>query len=320
MIGFDYGNLRLIAQIATLYYREGKNQSEIGSMLGHSTSKVNRLLKQAREQGLVEIHIRTPFQRVFEIEQQIERVTGVKRAIVVPRLTDTPEVVLQSVGEAAANYLLNQLRPGDTVCMGGGRTLAAMVKALETDKVYQDVRVVPCMGGVQGRYHTDVNNLAFELAQRLGGKSFQLHAPAFMDSAEEREAISSLRQVEEILKLAKNAQVAVMGVGGMIAEKSSYFQFTSISTSELQVIIDQEGGVAEILARIINERGEPCAPQLSDRVVGIDLGDLRHIPLTIAVAALEDKAVPIAAALRSGCLNTIITDEITAQLVLEMLR
>jgi DNA-binding transcriptional regulator LsrR (DeoR family) len=202
--------------------------------------------------------------------------------------------------------------------MGGGRTLAAMVNAVATEKIYQDVQVVPAIGGVQGRYYTDVNNLAFELAQRLRGKAFQLHAPAFMDSAEEMEAISAVRQVEEILKLAKQAQIAIMGVGSVSSAESSYFQFTSISAAELQAIIDREGGVGEVLARVIDERGEPCALQLSDRVVGIDLEDLRRIPLTIGVAALAEKALPIAAALRSGYLSTIVTDETTAKSVLEL--
>ncbi len=120
------------------------------------------------------------------------------------------------MGQAAANYLLEQLRDGDTICMSGGRSLAAMVGAVSTDKLFQDVRVVPALGGVQGRYYTDVNNLAFELAQRLRAQPFQLHAPAFMDNLEEREIISSVRQVEEILKMAKNAQVAIVGVGSII--------------------------------------------------------------------------------------------------------
>lgn len=317
-VSLDHESLRLISRIATLYYREDKNQSEIGDILGISTSKVSRLLKQAREQGLVEVTIRTPFQQIFELEEEIERVTEVKRAIVVPRLSNTPETVLQDVGQAAATYLLEQLRDGDTICMGGGRSLAAMVAALSTEKLYQDVRVVPSIGGVQGRHYTDVNNLAFELAQRLRAKSFQLHAPAFADSLEEKEIISSVRQVEEILRMARSAQVAIMGVGSIRAGEASYFQFTSIDAQELQQVIDQEAGVGEILARVINRQGQPCAQQLSDRVVGINLDDLRRIPLRIGLAALEEKALPIAAALRGGYLTTIITDEITAKRVLEL--
>ncbi len=86
----------------------------------------------------------------------------------------------------------------------------------------------------------------------------------------------------------------------------------------MQASIDQEGGVGEILARIINEEGRPCAQHLSDRVVGIDFEDLRRIPVTIGLAALEEKALPIAAALRGGYLSTVITDEITAKSVLAL--
>ncbi len=86
----------------------------------------------------------------------------------------------------------------------------------------------------------------------------------------------------------------------------------------MQASIDQEGGVGEILARIINEEGRPCALHLSDRVVGIDFDDLRRIPVTIGLAALEEKVLPIAAALRGGYLSTLVTDEITAKSVLAL--
>jgi DNA-binding transcriptional regulator LsrR (DeoR family) len=317
-VAFDYETLRLISRIATLYYREDKNQAEIGEILGISTSKVSRLLKLAREQGVVEVTIHTPFQQLFALEEEFEQVTGVKRAVIVPRLSDTPTTVLQDVGQAAANYLLAQLRDGDTICMGGGRSLAAMVASLSTEKVFQDLRVVPSIGGVQGRHYTDVNNLAFELAQRLRAKPLQLHAPAFVDTLEEKEIVVSVRHVQEILTMARNAQVAVVGVGSVRSAESSYFQFASIEAQQLQAIIDHEGGVGEILARVINRQGQLCAQELSDRIVGIDLDDLRRIPLTIGLAAMEEKALPIVAALHGGYLDTLITDEMTANQVLEL--
>ena len=58
----SYESIRLINTVLTLYYVEGLTQSEIAQRLGLSTPKVNRLLVQAREQGYVNITIRTPFQ------------------------------------------------------------------------------------------------------------------------------------------------------------------------------------------------------------------------------------------------------------------
>jgi DNA-binding transcriptional regulator LsrR (DeoR family) len=155
------------------------------------------------------------------------------------------------------------------------------------------------------------------MARRLGARPFQLHAPAFTDTPAERQLLTGLRQVDEILQLARRAQIAVMGVGSLMPETSSFFQFASISPGELQAIIQREQGVGEILARVITAEGRLCSPELSARVVGIEVEDLRCIPLTIGVAALEAKVEPIAAALRGRYLKTIITDEVTAQAVLE---
>jgi deoxyribonucleoside regulator len=52
--------------------------------------------------------------------------------------------------------------------------------------------------------------------------------------------------------------------------------------------------------------------------VGLNFAELRRIPLTIGLAALEEKALPIAAALRGGYLSALITDELTAKRVLEL--
>ena len=43
---FDYDSARLINRVLTMYYVEERNQSEIAKLLGLSTAKVNRLLKQ----------------------------------------------------------------------------------------------------------------------------------------------------------------------------------------------------------------------------------------------------------------------------------
>ena len=41
---------------------------------------------------------------------------------------------------------------------------------------------MPVLGAVQGQVTTDMNYLAARLAERLGGKAYQLHAPALSDT------------------------------------------------------------------------------------------------------------------------------------------
>ena len=178
----SYETIRLINTVLTLYYTEGLTQTEIGQRLGLSTAKVNRLLVQAREQGYLAITIRTPFQQLFELEDRLKAVFGLKEAMVIPSVAESSSSPLTELGAAAGDFLLTHLREGDVLGMGGGSAISALVQAITPTRPYQ-VEVVPLMGAVQGEIKHDVNYLATHLADRLGAKSYQLHAPAFVDSA-----------------------------------------------------------------------------------------------------------------------------------------
>lgn len=312
-----YQDTRLIGRVLTLYYEENITQSKIGTMLNLSSAKVNRLLKFARSQGMVEIKINLPNQHVFELERQLENITGVKKAIVVPRLVDLPDAILKSVGQVAADYLVENLNDGDTICVGGGRTIGMMVQMIPQKRAEQ-IKVVPFGCGVQGRHETDVNNLADGLAKILGGASLQLHAPAFTDTAQEREALVNLRQVKEVMDIARAARIMVFSVGTLEAKISSFYKFTSLSESELLHVVEKRGGVGEVLAHVLNKDGKPCMPEYDSRIVGLDLEDLKKIPIRFCVAALENKALPVAAALRGGLITMLVIDDVTAKKVLEL--
>jgi DNA-binding transcriptional regulator LsrR (DeoR family) len=306
----EHLNARLISRVISMYYLENQSQAEIGRQLGLSTTKVNRLLKQSRQQGLVEIRLNIPSQHLYTLERQIEKTYGLKEAIVVPQLSQDESTALPRVGEAAARHLLEHLKDGDTICMGGGHALFELVQAVYTERSYA-VKVVPAIGGVQGTHYTDVNYLAAELARRLGGSAYQLHAPAFVDTPQEIEAIFSLRHVKEILDMARGAQIALVGIGSLIPETSSYFRFTSLPSDVVKQIATQEGGCGEILARIYDRNGVPKAAEYAQRVVGLDLTELDAIPLTVGVAVSAQKIPSIIGALCGKLINTLITDEPT---------
>lgn len=312
-----YDNARLISKVLTLYYQQGLHQKEIAEALGMSVAKVNRLLKLARQQGWVEITIRTPFQSLFDLERQLQTIAGVPEAVIIPRLTDDPDGTLQAVGRAAANYLVQHLRDGDIICISGGKAVYAVSQALEPRRRF-DVCVVPATGGVQGRHYTDVNHLATQIAERLGGKAYQLHAPIFVDTPEEREAVMSVRQIREVLDIARRAQIALVGVGSLASQSASYFDLAQLSEDEKKRFIDQGCGGGEILASVYGNDGQPCATSYNQRVIGLTLEELRAVPLAIGVAGTAEKIVPIYGALRGKYLKTLITDETAALGVLQL--
>lgn len=314
----DYDRIRLINEVLTLYYVQELTQAEVGQRLGLSTTKVNRLLQQARAQGMVEITIRTPFQYLFDLEARLQASSAIFDAVVIPQIAEDANAMVHTLGRAGANYLLGRLRDGDVVAIGGGTAVHAVVQALETRRSY-DVKVVPCMGAVQGRVTTDVNYLATQLAVRLGGEAYQLHAPAFVDTEKQREMLLSMGPIKEILDIARQATIALLGVGTVDYQTSRFVQFTALSAEDMKWIAETCGGVGEIAARIYDVKGQPCAEEYANRTVGLSLQELQKIPFVIGVAAAAVKTRPIYGALRGGYLDALVTDEAAATGVLELL-
>lgn len=311
----SYETIRLINTILTLYYLEEITQTEIAQRLGFSTAKVNRLLLQAREQGYVNITIRTPFQQLFELEDRLKAIFGLQDAMVIPALADTSSSPLNALGNIAAEFLLEHLRDGDVLGIGGGTAINAIVQAMAPTRTYQ-VEVVPLLGAVQGEITNDVNYLATHMAERLGGKSYQLHAPAFVDTREHCETLRSMGPVKEILDIARRANIALVGVGTVDAEVSRFVQFTALSAEDMKNIAEDCGGVGDINAFVYDIEGQACAHEYADRVVGLTLAELKSIPYRIGVAGTAAKALPLYGALRGGYLHALITDETAARGIL----
>ena len=313
----EYESARLMSTVLTLYYRQQLTQAEVAKRLGLSTAKVNRLLQQAREEGMVEIIIRAPLQHLFDLEARLKAIFNLREVLVIPRLAEDASDMAHTLGAAAAGLLLEHLQDGDIVAIGGGTGVNAVVQGLEARRSYA-VRVVPLLGAVQGSVTTDVNYLAVQLATRLGGSAYQLHAPAFADTAEERDALLAMRPIKEILDIARRATIALVGVGAVDDESSRYVQFTALAAEDMKRIAEVYGGVGEIGAHIYDLRGRPCAEEYGQRVVGLSLQELRRIPFIIGLAARAVKARPIYGALRGGYLDALVTDEVAAQGVLEL--
>jgi DNA-binding transcriptional regulator LsrR (DeoR family) len=264
-----------------------------------STTKVNRLLQQARRQGMVEIIIRTPFQHLFDLEARLKAIFDLSDVAVIPQIAEEPTDMAHTLGRAGANCLLEHLRDGDVIGIGGGTAVHAVVQAIQPPHSY-DVEVVPVLGAVQGQVTTDVNYLAARLAERLGGRPYQLHAPAFVDTRQQREVLLAMGPVKEILDIARRTTVALMGVGTVDDEASRFVQFTALSAQEMKRIAEDCGGVGEIGAHVFDGQGHPCAQEYAGRVVGLTLEELKRVPLLIGVAARAVKAVPLYGALRGG--------------------
>src|SRR6266581_2124900 len=126
---------RLLVKVAQLYHLQGLNQDQIGRQLGVSRSKVSRMLKEARERGLVEITIHYPSRFSLDLERRLESELGLREAVVVNASGVAGGQVLSPVAGAAADYLLRVLQPGDVLGVSGGQTAALTAQVMSSSAV-----------------------------------------------------------------------------------------------------------------------------------------------------------------------------------------
>lgn len=314
----DFDRSRKIHRVLVMHYVEGLSQAEIAKRSGLSHPTVNRLVKEGHDRGYVQIKVTSPLQPLFEIEQRLIGMSGLSEAIVTPSASEQEDVNLANAGRAAADFLLSKLKDGDTVCVSGGQGVGAVIAALAPSRAY-DVTVVPATGGVQGKYFTDVNHLAAQLARKLQGRAFQIHAPVFTASRAERDVLLQVQSVREVLAKARDAAIALVGIGSVLPEESTYRSLMpqgAQSKGELARI----GAAGELVAHLISGEGGLCDYALNDCVIGLTLDEFKAVPLTIGISAGQRKAAPIAGVLRGGFLNVLATDEATGSLIIDILK
>ncbi|PSL17820.1 sugar-binding transcriptional regulator [Shimia abyssi] len=307
--------LRLIARVLTLHFQEGMLQAEIASALRLSTAKVNRLIKQGRELGMVEFKIHSPFQRLFELERQMKARWPLAECLVVDTVTDNAETTLDLVGKATAQHLANLLDDDSVLAISGGKTLSAVANHLNARAQTSNV-VVPMTGGVQGQHYTDVNHIATRIADGLGGTATLIHAPLHTDTQQERDMVLSVRSVRDVLDQARRADVSLLGLGAVAGESATYYTAHPISSADREQLYN-DGVRAELLGHLVDARGALCDSDLNSRLVSLPLQDALNIPVRIGVATGADKVEPACAALNGGHISTLVVDDTTAQAVLD---
>lgn len=304
-----------IAKVLKLHFEEGRPQFEIAKDLRLSTAKVNRLIKQGRELGMVQITIKTPLLRLFDLEREVTERWKLRNCMVLPAVGGSPDMTLREVGNGAASLLLDVIRDGDNIAISGGKSMSALIGALAANRAY-DVNVVPMTGGVQGQHYTDVNHIATELAERLSGKATLIHAPLHAESPEERDLVMSVKSVKSVMEQAAEAAVAVMGIGSVMGERSTFYELSPASEEERTSLYDS-GVRGELIGHLLQGDGALSDNIYNSRLVALSPRIVSRVPISIGIGSGVEKVEPIIAALNGGYINALVTDEITATAMLK---
>jgi len=119
----------IMTRIANMYYLDNITQEQIAKHIGISRIKVGRLLRKAREEGIVEISVRPHPGFNYKLEQQLIQRFSLKQALIAIDHPD-PNDQRAAVARLLADYLTDNLRDGMVVAVGMGRNCGAVPEYL----------------------------------------------------------------------------------------------------------------------------------------------------------------------------------------------
>jgi len=307
----------LLAQVAWMYYEQELTQNAIASELGLSRVKVYRLLKQAKEEQVVQISINWPSARDKSLEEALQQHFGLKEALVLKTTTDHNAPVLSRLGQLGARYLERMLDDGMTLAICLGSSTYEVIDAISPD-FRAKIRVAQAMGSMPfTMQELDSAALARQLAHKLGGEVLYLSSPLMADSPDAAVVLRSQREIERTLAAARQADVALVGIGNLDPTTSGFVKAGFITPPMLADLI-ADGAVGDVAGQIFTVAGELHPGEYNQRLIGITFPELCQIPTTIAVAAGPAKTEAILGGLRTCAINVFCTDDQTARTVLSL--
>ena len=160
----------------------------------------------------------------------------------------------------------------------------------------------------------DSQALTIQLANKFGTTPNLLHAPAVVDRRETRDMLMKESSLKNVFELHKSVKFLIAGIGAL---KPSGFVGSWCSDPKEIDMLKRHGAVAELLSYCFDVNGKYCPSPSHNRTIAIPLEDIIRVPCSIGIAVGKEKAEAILGIVRSGCINTLITDTTTAKKLLD---
>jgi DNA-binding transcriptional regulator LsrR (DeoR family) len=306
----------LILRAARLYYEEHNSQDQVAAVMGTSRSNISRMLSDAKRLGYVEIRVVAPITRNENLSTQISNLLEISEVQVVA--LDKNELTYNAVGRAAANALMQGLTSNQTIAISWGRGLEAAVVNVRNENL-SGLKVTQLMGSLSSvTTSASAEEIGRKLAKNLNAQFIPFLAPVVVSNQKVRDSMIEEESIARTLKLAKAADVALVGIGSRTSSSSEMvFAEFKLSKSDREAVYERYAG--DVAARFYDLEGQSLSKNMDARVVGLTLDEIRAIPRVIGVASGAEKVNGVVGAARSGLIDTLIIDVACANSIIKTL-
>lgn len=301
----DYEH-RLLIKAVWYYYIENYTQQHISHLLGVSRSKVIALLERARQTGIIRFNVQQDSGRRMKMEQELLARYGLRDAFLVPGAS-TLSNPNESIAQAAAMYILHRAADNAFINMGYGDTTSRLLSHLATAS-QAPLNVVSLAGGVN-HYLPKTNSNVFN------ARLYLIPSPLLLSSGALRDSLRQEPDVEDIFRMIPLSCMSVVGIGCM-SDQATIVKNGILNQNDF-TFLKMQGAVGDVLSHFLDKNGAVISHDLEGRLMSTPMDQLKTLENVIGAAGGPEKAEAILAVLRGGYLDVLITDEDTAQLLLD---
>lgn len=307
-----------LAEVCWHYYVNEMTQQDVARVMGVTRLRVNRALQLARAAGIVRIEIASPFVSRLELQAELCSRLGLAEAICALADPDAHDYH-GPVGAALALWLEKGLREGlwRSIGLSWGQTLKTAIQRLPRMSL-EGLEIVSMIGGTSQGASFNAFGVASAMADRLGASYSLFSAPIYLSPGTDRETFLSEGVFQAHLARLKQLDLAVL-VAGDVTQRS-FLVSMGLPSGITPQRLTEAGAVGDILGHFLQPDGTEIDHPIRRSVIGMDLESLMTVPSRILAAAGAHKVDIIIAACRRGLVQTLITDDVTARLVLERLK
>lgn len=303
---------------AKLYYMQDMTMEAIAGELGTSRSSVSRLLSFARDSGLVDIRVNSPFDRAGSIEQRIrERFRIVAHVVPMPAVVNEVERV-ERVALTAGRLLSQFIESNMVVGIAWGSTLSMVSRAL-VQKDTHNTTFVQLNGA--GNTQTSGVEYSSDILQRFGhafgAQVEQFPVPAFFDNPATREAMWRERSTRRVLAFQAKMDLAVFSLGSPAAEVPSRVYVGGYLSREDYRSLNEDGAIGDVATVFFRADGSWRDIRLNARATGPDLDRLRRVPRRFCIVSGAAKLSSLRAAIAAEVVTDVVLDENLARMLAE---
>lgn len=301
----------LMAAVARAHYLEDRSRVEIAEEFGISRFKVTRLLKRARDEGVVTIQVNDVGLPDIRLAKRLKKALGLQACVVV-RSHGSEDSRRYQVGTAAAEHLSSTLHDDDTLGVAWGRTLTATAQQLTS---LPQVSLVQLSGFVADNLSSPIAIMS-RVAALTQGRVYPIFAPLYIADKETADGLRRHPDISRAMQQFSSITTALLSVGSWEPEDNQVREV--LPEKDLDNAL-AKGVYADVAGLLLTRDGQLVDPEFQDRCITIPADVLERVPRKIGVAAGSRKAGAIGAAVHAGLINEVVTDHELAQTLLALL-